>query len=293
VKEHDTSKYPLKGKHIPVPCDKCHLPAGKDTIYKVKFALCTDCHKDAHDGQFAAAPYRNKCEDCHTVLDFHRSTYTIAKHRNSRFPLTGAHAAVSCSDCHKVGAAGRNDKIMPFRFEDRTCTACHEDVHHGEFKDRMAKRRADGTPQGCEACHTVRSWTDVTGFDHSKTKFPLLGAHRAIKCGDCHKVPVGKKEVQFKGTSQVCEDCHKDAHDSQFAKAGKTPCADCHNSQRWVPSTFDHDTRTHFPLQGGHAGVACDKCHRQTRMVAAKAVIVYKQAPSKCSDCHGPDVKPL
>src|SRR2546430_13583000 len=42
VKEHDTSKYPLKGKHVKVECDKCHLPAGKDTIYKVKFAACTD-----------------------------------------------------------------------------------------------------------------------------------------------------------------------------------------------------------------------------------------------------------
>jgi len=293
VKEHDTSKYPLKGKHIAVECDKCHLPAGKDTIYKVKFAACTDCHKDAHDGQFAAAPYLNKCEDCHTVLDWHRSTFTIAKHRKARFALAGAHAAVPCSDCHKVGAAGRKDKILPFHFEDRTCTACHEDVHHGEFNERMARRRADGTPQGCEACHNVKSWADVNGFDHSKTKFPLLGAHRAAKCGDCHKVPAGKKEIQFKDTSQVCEDCHKDAHDGQFAKAGKTLCGDCHDSQRWAPSTFNHDTRTHFPLQGGHAGVACDKCHKQTRMVDAKPVIIYKQAPSKCTDCHGPDIGPL
>jgi hypothetical protein len=60
-----------------------------------------------------------------------------------------------------------------------------------------------------------------------------------------------------------------------------------------VPSTFNHDTRTHFPLQGGHEGVACDKCHKQTRMVDAKPVIVYKQAPSKCSDCHGPNIGPL
>src|SRR5205807_466161 len=119
------------------------------------------------------------------------------------------------------------------------------------------------------------------------------GAHRSAKCGDCHKVPVGKKEIQFKDTSQVCEDCHKDAHDGQFAKAGKTPCADCHDSQRWAPSTFNHDTRTHFPLQGGHEGVACDKCHKQTRMVDAKPVIIYKQAPSKCTDCHGPNIGPL
>lgn len=293
VKEHDTSGYPLRGKHVTVECGKCHLPAGKDTLYKVKFAACLDCHKDAHDNQFAGAPFRNRCEDCHTVLDFHRSTYTIAKHRNTRFPLSGAHAAVACADCHKAGAAGRTDKILPFRFQNVACTACHADPHHGEFKDRMAQRRASGAPLGCEACHNTRSWTDVVGFDHAKTKFPLLGAHRAVKCGACHKVPVGAKEVQFKGTSQVCEDCHKDVHAGQFAKSGKTPCADCHQTQRWVPSTFNHDTRTHFALQGGHANVACNKCHTQTRTVGESLVVIYKQAPSKCSDCHGPDVKPL
>jgi hypothetical protein len=293
VKEHDTSKYPLKGKHITVECAKCHLPAGKDTIYKVKFAACLDCHKDAHDGQFAAAPYKNRCEDCHTVLDFHRSTFTIAKHRDTHFALTGAHAAVPCAECHKVGAAGRTDKILPFHFDDMTCTGCHKDPHNGEFNDRMEKRRSNGTRLGCEACHNVRSWTDVTGFDHSKTKFPLLGAHRVALCGDCHKAPVGSREVQFKGTTQICEDCHKDAHLGQFAKAGKTPCADCHNSSRWVPSTFNHDTRTHFPLQGGHANVPCEKCHKETRTIDTKPVVIYKLTLTKCSDCHGPDIKPL
>jgi len=293
VKEHDTSAYPLKGKHVSVECAKCHLPAGKDTIYKVKFALCTDCHKDAHDSQFAAAPHLNKCEDCHTVRDFHRALFTITQHRNTRFALAGAHAAVPCADCHKVGAAGRTDKIMPFRFEDRSCTACHTDPHHGEFKDRMAQRRADGTPLGCEACHNVRSWADINGFDHSKTKFLLLGAHRAVNCAACHKVPAGQKAVEFKGTSQICEDCHKDAHAAQFAKGGKTPCADCHDSQRWAPSTFNHDTRTHFPLQGGHAKVACDMCHKQIVLVEGNPVILYKKVLTKCADCHGPNVRPL
>ena len=291
VKEHDTSGYPLRGKHIKVECDKCHLPAGKDTIYKVKFAACTDCHKDPHDRQFASAPYLNKCEGCHTVADFHRSTFTIANHnKKTRFALIGAHAAVPCSDCHKVGAAGRTDKVLPFVFKDMTCTACHEDVHHGEFKDRMAERRADGTPLGCEACHDTRSWANVSGFDHSKTKFPLLGAHRAVKCGDCHKVPIGEKQIQFKGTPMACEACHKDAHAGQFTKAGKTACADCHNSQRWKPSTFDH-SRTKFPLEGGHKGVACDKCHSLTKIVEGKPVILYKPTPLECEACHGEDKK--
>jgi hypothetical protein len=75
---HFQIKYPLEGKHVQVECAKCHLPAGKDTVYKVKFEACTDCHKDAHDGQFAAAPYKNRCEECHTVKDFHRTNYSIA-----------------------------------------------------------------------------------------------------------------------------------------------------------------------------------------------------------------------
>lgn len=291
VKEHDTSKYPLKGKHAKVDCAKCHIPAGKDTIYKVKFELCTDCHKDPHDNQFAAAPYKNRCEDCHTVVDWHRSSYTIAKHRNTRFPLTGAHAAVPCSDCHKAGLAGRTDKVLPFKFDDRRCTACHKDPHKGEFEKEMARKRANGTTFGCEACHSTKSWNDINGFDHSKTKFPLLGAHRTVPCGDCHKA-TAPAETRFKGTSQKCEACHKDVHNGQFlAKDNSTHCADCHTASRWKPSTFDHD-KTHLPLTGGHANVACDKCHKQIKIVEGKEIVVYKNTPLKCADCHG-DLKNL
>ncbi len=53
----------------------------------------------------------------------------------------------------------------------------------------MQQARADGTLAGCEACHTTKSWKELSGFDHSKTKFPLLGAHRATACIDCHKPP--------------------------------------------------------------------------------------------------------
>jgi len=288
VKEHATSKYPLQGMHAKVECDKCHIPAGKETLYKVKFAACLDCHKDAHDGQFAAKPYENRCETCHTVADFHRSTYTIAKHQKSAYPLTGAHAAVACADCHKIGLANRHDKILPFRFADRACTACHVDPHHGEFKDRMEKRRPDGTQFGCEACHSTRSWIDVNGFDHSRTSFPLRGVHRTVTCGACHKVPAGLTQIQFKGTPQACESCHKDPHGGQFSKSGKTACADCHNEQRWTPSTFDHDKRTQFPLRGGHEGVACDKCHSQVKLLNGNPVIFYKPTPIKCVECHGP-----
>ena len=294
VKEHASSKYPLEGKHVKVECAKCHLPAGKDTIYRVKFESCTDCHKDIHDGQFAAAPYKNRCEECHTVKDFHRTNYSIAMHSKTRFVLTGAHIAVACADCHKVGLGGRTDKVLPFHFQDRTCTACHEDPHRGEFKERMAALRANGAPLGCEACHNVRSWTDVGGFDHSKTKFPLEGSHRGVACGECHKVPAGSHEIQFKGAPKNCEACHAEPHAGQFAnKDHTTVCADCHVVQRWVPSTFDHDKRTQFPLEGGHAGVECAMCHTLLREIDGKFILFYKPTPKNCTDCHGADVRPL
>jgi hypothetical protein len=286
VKEHATSAYPLLGKHAGVECTKCHIPAGTDTIFKVTFAQCLDCHQDAHDGQFAKAPYQNRCESCHTVNDFHLSKFTIAMHRDTRFSLDGAHAVVPCSDCHKEGADGRHDKILPFIFEDHSCTACHMDPHRGEFKEQMAERSANGTQLGCEACHNAQSWTDISGFDHSKTAFPLLGAHRVVACAACHLVTVGTDGVVFKGAATNCGDCHVDVHGEQFAKEHKTQCKDCHNPERWAPSTFDHDKRTSLPLTGGHADVSCDACHKQTRLVNGHPVIIYSLAPNKCVDCH-------
>ncbi len=292
VEQHNASQYPLKGQHIQVACGNCHIPAAKDTNYKLPFAQCSACHKDPHDNQFAAAPYDNRCEPCHTVQDWHRTTYTIAKHNNSRFPLLGAHAAVPCSDCHKAGLGGRTDKILPFQLADFRCTACHNDAHRGEFSEQMARKRADGSPSGCAACHSIKSWGDITGFDHSKTKYPLLGAHRTVACAACHK-PTTNSASRFQGTLAQCQACHQDPHANQFqSKDNQTHCVDCHNTQRWAPSSFDHETKTHFPLAGGHANVPCAKCHIPTGSTIGKQIVIYKNTSSKCADCHGSPIPP-
>jgi hypothetical protein len=48
-----------------------------------------------------------------------------------------------------------------------------------------------------------------------------------------------------------------------------------------------HDRRTQFALQGGHAGVACEKCHTFVKLMAGVPVTFYKPAPLKCAACHG------
>lgn len=290
VKEHASSEYPLEGKHAAVSCDKCHVPAGTATRYRIAFAHCLDCHKDVHADQFAQAPYSNRCEQCHSVNGFRPSTYTIAQHQKSRFPLSGGHLAIPCSECHTDGHPGLPEKVAAYHFADRSCTGCHKDPHHGEFNDRMAAKRPNGSPAGCEACHTVKSWTDLPGFDHSKTKFPLRGGHAKVACDKCHKPtePNGKvSEASFRSTPTTCTECHEDPHAGQFVKTGQAPgCERCHNEDHWKPSLFNHETQTDFSLRPAHKDVACGDCHKDYRVTGGKRVLVYKAAPRNCANCH-------
>src|SRR2546425_3237611 len=269
---------------------KCHLPAGSATRYKITFARCRDCHPAPHTGQFAAAPHLHKCESCHTVQGFQPSTFTLAQHQSTRFPLAGGHVAVACVDCHKADARWPGQAI-PFRFEDRSCTACHDDPHGGQFLERMRKPRPDGGFPACEACHVVKSWRELSRFDHSTTSFKLLGAHRAVPCASCHKPEKPKaslKTVDFRSAPSRCEDCHEEVHGGQFAAPGQlTNCASCHNSTKWKPSLFDHETGSTFSLQGAHQEVACALCHKTIRQVNGKPVLFYKPTPRECAACHG------
>ncbi len=301
VPEHAATKYPLEGGHAKVACAKCHLPAGRATQYKVRFALCTDCHADPHKGQFAGPPHVNRCESCHTVQVFQPSTFTLAQHQKTRFPLGGGHVAVACVDCHRSDPRRRPAPPVPYRFEDRSCAVCHTDPHRGQFRERMVKPRPDGSAPGCEACHTAKSWRELFRFDHSTTSFPLTGAHRAVPCADCHKPPRREKtlkNVDFRSAPSRCKSCHEDIHGGQFSTQGftlkvhpegKPPhCAECHNSIKWKPSTFDHDRRTSFPLLGAHERVPCAECHKTTRLVRGRTVLFYKPTPKECAACHGP-----
>lgn len=216
----------------------------------------------------------------------------MAKHKETRFPLTGAHIAVPCAQCHLEQPRGSRAPVQ-YRFEDRSCTACHNDPHSGQFREQMAAKRADGRAAGCEACHTTVQWKELRGFDHARTKFPLLGAHRGVACIDCHRPPALEKtmeHVNYRAAPLQCSGCHSDPHAGQFAgRRDATECSSCHNQNRWKPADFDHDTRTQFSLQGAHQKVSCAGCHTLTRVVEGRAVIFYKPTPMKCVDCHPND----
>ena len=70
-----------------------------------------------------------------------------------------------------------------------------------------------------KACHGTRTWIDIRGFDHSKTKFSLVGGViSGVACDDIKQSwgPAGSHEIQFKGTPTNCEACHTDLHGGQL-----------------------------------------------------------------------------
>jgi hypothetical protein len=288
---HAGTQYPLEGQHAKVACAKCHLPKGVDTLFKIKDTQCAACHADVHKGQFSGPPHNNRCEDCHNVRSFHSVKFTPAQHEQTRFPLMGAHIAVPCVECHKAEGGGGSAEPVRYRFEDRSCTACHQDPHEGQFAKRMATRRRNGSLLGCEACHTLASWTEISGFDHSTTSFPLTGAHRTVACIACHRpenLKTSLRGVNFKAAPTICHDCHEDPHGGQFYRAKAAPqCTSCHNTLRWKPSLFNHETGTTFSLKGAHQNVPCGLCHKLFRQVNGRRVVFYKPTARECVACHG------
>lgn len=218
--EHNATAFPLRDRHATVDCAKCHTPRGRATLYRIKFNQCLDCHKDIHGGQFARAPYMNRCEQCHSERSFHPATFTLALHQKSSFVLTGGHMAVACTDCHRPTDL-TNSATAVYRWESLTCTSCHTDPHRNQFAPRMAKLGANSKPVGCEACHSTKSWDDLQRFDHASTNFALIGTHRAVECASCHRPPNLERKllhVDFKAAPSQCEGCHDDLHGAQFAR---------------------------------------------------------------------------
>jgi hypothetical protein len=211
--------------------------------------------------------YRNDCSSCHTEQTYKPSTFTIERHGPTRFPLNGAHQAVLCRNCH----SRPEKKDLVFRFESVGCVSCHRDVHGGQMK---AIRGGS-----CETCHTTEAWKPAT-FDHSSTRFNLTGKHAQASCIKCHeRFPV------ITQCPSACESCHRDKHAGQFALHGSTDCGTCHTPEAWRSVTFDHQTRSSFPLTGTHRTVQCEKCHK-TELIGNESVIRFKPLPKECSSCH-------
>lgn len=307
---HAKTDYPLEGRHRELACAKCHAkaaPAARGAlgsagvVMRPRHGACADCHADAHGGQLAQA--QAACERCHDVRGFRPSRFRAADHAKTDYALEGAHADAACAACHgakraglpaparaaKAGTAG-----FVFALEERTCVACHADVHGGTLESGKPDAR------GCAACHDTRHFAPsaVDAAMHDRFEFKLRGAHRAVPCVGCHEslaTPVRgaalrlsaakRAPVTFERAGATCAGCHKSPHGDQFAKRrGGGACETCHDDEQFRPaSKFDHDHDAGFRLEGAHARIACAACHRPA---AGSRVVIYRDTPSRCEACH-------
>jgi len=214
--DHARTRFALHGKHATVPCAACHDPARprdqdialtfvaatRTRAYPVPLAdQCTSCHVDYHAGAFARSPGGLECKNCHGEDAWLPTDYDIARHnRDARYELTGAHRAAPCVACHKSAALGQ--QTLVFRIAEQDCVACHRanDPHGEQFAGRS-----------CDSCHDTRAFR-IAAFDHSKTRYPLDGAHRIVACAACHPSvpgPGGKPMRKYRPLGMTCRDCHE------------------------------------------------------------------------------------
>jgi len=272
--DHAKTGFPLKGKHQTVDCAKCHT-SGRYTT-PLKADQCRDCHVDYHQGQFQDRPDQGMCESCHAATGFLPAQFALTDHQQSRYPLSGAHLAVPCNECH-VKTTIRSRQTPKFDFSDLSCQGCHTDPHEGQFRAKMGSA-------GCETCHSRNDWHDVRyAFDHNQTRFPLVGKHAEQACEKCHQ-PDNRQVVRYTPLETGCAGCHGDIHQGQFAGDS---CEQCHTPmQNWSPVKFAHNRASRFKLDGAHAEVPCEQCHPQEVAENGDTFRRFKPLGMECKDCH-------
>ena len=309
--DHSRTRYPLTGKHSSTDCAACH-PPGKPTQIP-GFERCATCHADAHAGQLVKRKSAGECSECHTTSGFRPSTFTVAQHEETTYPLAGGHRTTKCATCHRTlppaeleragvvlarSAAPRKSSGPPtftqFRFPKSDCAACHRDPHAGDTAKYPNK-------EGCLSCHAMTNWREVR-FDHGGTKFPIAGLHLKVACLGCHKTKAAggllpppsarawaePREVRLAGAPLECSGCPVDPHLGQVG----TGCEKCHADAGWGPLRFDHNRDSTYRLEGAHRAVACVACHYRERL-SGKEVARLKPLGSACTDCHKTAVQPL
>ena len=260
--DHSKSSFPLTGAHASVPCASCHA----NNNFTTAPTTCVGCHQQnftaATNPPHTAGGFSTDCTTCHNSTAWQPSTFN---HSTTRFPLTGAHAAVTpCTACHTV---------TPWSAQSTTCVNCHQ----ADYTTANNPPHT-GFPTDCTTCHTTTAWQPAS-FDHSKSSFPLTGAHASVPCASCHA------NNNFTTAPTTCVGCHQQdfntaANPPHSAGGFSTDCTTCHNTTAWQPSTFNHST-TKFPLTGAHATVTpCTACH---------TVTPWSAQSTACISCHQTD----
>ncbi len=280
--DHKSTGFELSGKHAGLDCAKCHeqpsLRVERSAVPKMatrKTFLglrsdCSSCHRDRHDKTAGA-----DCRQCHTTSGW--APIRGFDHSRTKFVLTGKHESVLCAKCHESFSVTPRPAALVFTVDAfADCAPCHRSPHKPEFsRNRL-----------CRDCHATEGWRATKGFDHTATKFPLVGRHIPVACEKCHAGMKNRKEgTPADFTTRPFDDCRSCHTSPHPASLNQSSCSTCHTPASWQSvrnTAFDHGL-TGFPLKGKHASTACNDCHQSEK---AKSLAVRYRSRQQCATCH-------
>ena len=256
---HHNTNFPLEGGHASTDCRLCHAAL----TFEETSTACIACHTDMHNMTVGS-----DCARCHTVENWLVDNITEL-HQDNGFPLLGAHAQISCNDCHD------SETGLQFNRLGNECINCHM----ADFLAATSPNHVESNySTACIDCH------DINAFDWSSENilhdfFPLEKGHD-IDCIDCHTTGT------FAAIPKDCISCHETDFDVALNPDHKalnfgTDCAACHTLDLdWMPAQFLLHDSEYFPIySGSHGGEwsACVECHPNPA----------NYAEFTCTTCHG------
>lgn len=164
------------------------------------------------------------CARCHQGRGWNelREDFSFDHEAETGVALVGAHDRAQCLRCH-------NDRGPVGVFAAKGCGGCHEDRHQGDLGS------------DCARCHQQETWRpdDMVGA-HTRSRFPLSGAHVRVACHQCHP---GAFVGNFVPTDPSCVTCHR----ADLARANNPP----HIALGWT----DRCDRCHLPTDWHQAEI--------------------------------------
>ncbi|MFO0984840.1 MAG: cytochrome c3 family protein [Planctomycetota bacterium] len=276
---HERTGFPLASPHASLACAQCH---GGQQAFAARYPGrdahgCGQCHVDPHEPELAR--HYPSCTSCHAGAHFKESTFDVARHQPV-FALDALHGKLACERCHARAAPAQPPRFLGLG---KTCNACHDDPHRGQFD--QGTQAAD-----CAGCHAAVANFAIPRFDHARTRYPLRGEHARVACDQCHRPwPInGGATRQYRGTPTDCSSCHSDPHRGTLTANGRKTCVTCHEGEfrSWKTLRFDHETQASFARNGAHEKLACSACHLSEKLADGTSLIRYRPLPTHCEGCH-------
>ncbi len=170
--DHAVTGLRLRGAHSNLDCVSCHTLANFARVQ----TDCWSCHTDVHQEKLG-----KDCASCHSPNSWDIIN-PVAAHRNTTFPLIGAHSNLDCKNCHRGAVQGE------FSMLKSECYSCHAENYQNAANPDHA---GSGFSVRCEDCHGMLSWRPANFGNHEQF-FPIFsGSHSGVwnNCSDCHISP--------------------------------------------------------------------------------------------------------